>query len=51
LAATEAAAYARRSTIPWEAARDPDGNRFDLSLGMRDVVAEQTRRAAKTTQG
>ena len=34
-----------------EAARDPDGNRFDLSLGMRDIETEQARRAAKAPQG
>jgi catechol 2,3-dioxygenase-like lactoylglutathione lyase family enzyme len=27
-----------------EAAHDPDGNRFDLSLGMRDLEAEAARR-------
>ena len=35
-----------RSDRPFveEAARDPDGNRFDLSLGMRDMETEAARR-------
>ena len=30
-----------------DAARDPDGNRFDLSLGMRDLAAEPAYQAAR----